>query len=202
MTTSPLKALAVAALAVLLVPAAASPHGGGIINDALQTLRSGDPVFVHQNAIPSLDPADAIALRERIAAEGGAVFVAVLPADAMHEAGTPDAVVDAVRRGLGVEGTYAVVVGGALAAVTRNGALGQDEAAHDAELALAAHRNDDLGSLLLDFVDRVTAEPAQETSSEGGGQSWLVWGLLAALGFGALILLATLARARRRSSVG
>lgn len=197
-----LRPLALAAVAALVLPAGAPAHGGGIINDALQSLRSGDPVFVHQNAIPSLDPVDAIALRDRIATEGGDVYLAVLPADAMHEAGSPEGVVDEVRRGLGVEGTYAVVVGGALAAVTRDGTLGDDQAARDAGAALAAHRDDDLGVLLLDFVDRVAAGPADVSTPEGDGNGWIVGSVIAALSLGALILLATLARARRRSSVG
>jgi hypothetical protein len=187
-------ARASAALVVALVVApGASGHGGGIIKAALDGLRSGDPVYVDPNAIPTLETREATRLRERIAAAGGGIYVAVLPADAQHE--TADKVLEAVIAGIGADGAYAVVVGGQLRADSRGeepvdtGALAREVAAENPEQGL--------GTTLTKLVDRL----GEERRGTGGNRS--TWAIVAALGgFGLLAVLATLVRARRRSSVG
>jgi hypothetical protein len=179
--------------AALLVPEA-SAHGGGIIKSALDGLRSGDPVYVAPSAIPTLETAEAIELRERIAAAREPIYVAVLPADAQHELGTADEVLQAIVEGIGLEGTYAVVVGGQLRAASSE--LGAAAAAELARRAAARTNGEDLGATLTAFVDGVLDD-------EGGSGSDTTWAFALLIPvFALLTLLATLVRARRRSSVG
>jgi hypothetical protein len=187
--------LLLVSVAAGMAASAAAAHGGGIIKAARDGLRSGDPVYVDPNAIPTLETDEAIALRERIAAAGGTFYVAVLPADAQHELQTADKVLEAVAQGIGLEGTYAVVVGGQFRAT----AVGRDRrrVRRLAQQAAAEHATAGIAPTLLAFVDRVAAE-------RGGNDSGLSTGAVAAVigGLAALSLLATLLRARRRSSVG
>jgi hypothetical protein len=191
----PLVRLLLAALvaAVALAPAA-SAHGGGIIKAALDGLLSGDPLYVDPSAIPTLEPAEATALRERLAAASD-FYVAVLPADAQHELPNADAVLDAIVNGIGLEGTYAVVVGGQLRASSTE--LSPGRATELARRAAAETGNEQLASTLTAFVDEV----ADESAGDGSGLSRTALGVLIPLLAG-LALLATLLRARRRSSVG
>ena len=110
----------VALLVVALPPAVARAHGQVIIKQAGEELRS-DPVWVDPNAIPSLDAEEADRLRRRIDESGRGIYVAVLPADALHEARTADEVLRQVARATGRPGTYAVVVGGQFRAASSAG---------------------------------------------------------------------------------
>jgi hypothetical protein len=189
------RVLLLASLTASVAVSAAGAHGGGIIRAALDGLRGGDPVYVDPKAIPTLETDEAIRVRERIAAAGGSVYVAVLPADAQHELQTADKVLEAVVDGIGLEGTYAVVVGGQFRATVVGGDPGRvrrlaDEAVEEQAAA-------GIAPALHEFVDRVGAERSR-------GDSGISTGMVAALigGLAALSLLATLVRARRRSSVG
>ena len=183
-----------AACATALATPAASAHGGGIIKAALDGLRSGDPLYVDANAIPTLERDEAELLRDRLAAAGN-IYVAVLPADAQHELTTADKVLAAVADGLALEGTYAVSVGGQLRATSMSIEAGR--AAALGRRAAARAETSGLGAALLEFVAAVQTE-------SGEGESRLSTGVAAALIplLAVLAVLATLVRARRRSSVG
>ena len=180
---------------VLIAASSASAHGGGVIKGALDVLRAGDPVYVDATAIPTLETAEATRLRESIAAAGGEIYVAVLPADAQHELETADKVLEAIASGIGLDGAYAVAVGGQVRAM----ALGTErgDAAALAERARDQYAEQGLGPTLADFVNRLAADRRQ--ASDGPPRAAIV-ALIGGLGL--LALLATLLRARRRSSVG
>jgi hypothetical protein len=182
-------------VAALALAPAASAHGGGIIKAALDGLRSGDPLYIDDSAIPTLDPAEANGLRQRLAAAGGDFYVAILPADAQHELATADAVLEAIVDGIGLEGTYAVVVGGQLRAASTE--LDPGRAAELARRAAEETGNERLAITLTAFVDGVADESGADSS---GLSRTAVVALIPVLA--ALALLATLVRARRRSSVG
>jgi hypothetical protein len=186
--------LLVGAVVAAAVTPAASAHGGGIIKRALDGLRSGDPVYVDPQALPTLEAEEAISLRERIAPDQGEIYVAVLPADAQHELATADAVLTAIVEGIGLDATYAVVVGGQFRAASTE--LPPGRAAELARRAVQRTGNESLGATLTAFLDAVDSE-----EEDGSGFSPVA---LAALipGLALLALLATLVRARRRSSVG
>jgi hypothetical protein len=148
-----------------------------------------------QNAIPTLEPAEAAGLRHRLAATGADVSVAILPADAQHELPNADAVLNEIVAGIGLEGTYAVVVGGQFRAASTE--LGHARAAELAQRASEETGNERLASTLIALVDDV----AQET--DGGGSGLSTTAVLALVPvLAGIALLATLVRARRRSSVG
>jgi hypothetical protein len=180
-------------LAGVAAPAAGA-HGRVIINAALESLRSGDPLYVDPAAIPTLETGEATTLRQRIAAAGQPIYVAVLPADAQHELATADAVLQAVVDGLGVQGTYAVVVGGQFRTTSTELAPARTAALERRLAEQTSHEGPGAG--LTAFVEEVAAD------EDGGGWS-VSWTLAALLPvFALLAVLATLVRARRRSSVG
>jgi hypothetical protein len=186
--------VAVLAAAVTVAPSA-SAHGGGIIKAALDGLRSGDPLYIDASAIPTLEPTEAAALRQRLASAGGDVYIAILPADAQHELASADAVLEAIVGGIGRDATYAVVVGGQLRASSTE--LEPGRAAELARLAAEKTGNEGLAATLTAFVDGV----AEESDAGGSGLSRTAVAALIPVLAG-LALLATLVRARRRSSVG
>lgn len=188
-----MRALLVLLLASGFLVPEASAHGGGIIKAALDGLRSGDPVYVAPTAIPTLETGEAMGLRERIAAAPEPIYVAVLPADAQHELGTADEVLQAIVEGIGLDGTYAVVVGGQFRATS------SDPGRRTAELERRwAERTSHEGPAagLTGFVE----ELGTEEEGDGRGSSWAFAVLIPV--FALLAVLATLVRARRRSSVG
>jgi hypothetical protein len=187
--------LAAAVVATLVFAPPAPAHGGGIIKAALDGLRGGDPLYIDGSAIPTLEPAEADALRQRLAAIPGAVYVAILPADAQHELASADAVLEAIVDGIGLDGTYAVVVGGQLRASSTD--LEPGRAAALARRAAEQTGNERLAATLIAFVDGVTEE------SDGGGFGLSRAAVAVVIPvLAAIALLATLVRARRRSSVG
>ena len=177
----------------VLVPDA-SAHGGGIIKAALDGLRSGDPVYVAPTAIPTLETAEATRLRERIAAAPEPIYVAVLPADAQHELGTAEEVLQAIVEGIGLDGTYAVVVGGQFRATSTD--LGGRRTAELERRSAERTSHEGPAAGLTAFVDEVSTVE----DGDGWGSSW-AFALVIPV-FALLALLATLVRARRRSSVG
>ena len=161
-----------AALAALLLPASAL---AGEIEDAAEALRS-DPVYVDQQAERAITPVEADRLRDRIrTAEAGPLYVAILPQDAVEEAGGDlDGVVERLHDQLGRDGTYAVVVGNSL----RAGSTDVEGTGDLAEEALEQHRDEGVAPTLVAFVDAVGAERNPETArgdgDDGGGFPWVL----------------------------
>ena len=180
---------ALAVVAVTALPAVAGPW----VDRTTGSLRD-DPLYVHPSARPTLAPAAAGQVRARIARTGTPVFVAVLPRQALAEAGGSAGKLAAMVAGsLGRPGTYLVVAGGRQGAGSDT--LGQGEAAGLAGSAFRAHRGD-LRAAVLDFVGRVdraagvpatTAAPPQPASGQDAAaretalQLVLVFALIAAL---------------------
>ena len=180
---------ALAVVAVTAPPAAAGPW----VDRTTGSLRD-DPLYVNASARPTLSPAAAVQVRARIARTGTPVFVAVLPRQALAEAGgSPGRLAEMVAGSLGRPGTYLVVAGGRQGAGSDT--LGRGEAAGLARSAFRAHPGD-LRGAVLDFVGRVdraagvpatTAAPPEPASGEDtvardtGLQLVLVLALIAAL---------------------
>ncbi|MEI8056188.1 MAG: hypothetical protein WCI29_02220 [Actinomycetes bacterium] len=95
-----------AILALTAAPASADTT----VSDAATALRQGASVFVAPDADPTITSSEADALRGRISAIQHPYFVAVLPASAMA-GGDPVAILRQLRQEVGLEGTYALVVG-------------------------------------------------------------------------------------------
>ena len=129
-----------AALAALVAPA---PALAAEIEDAAEALRS-DPVYVDPQAERAITPVEADRLRDRIrVAEAGPLYVAILPQDAVEEAGgDPDGVVERLHDELGRDGTYAVVVGNSL----RAGSTDVEGTGDLAAQALEQHRDEGRGA--------------------------------------------------------
>jgi hypothetical protein len=139
---------ALAVVAVTALPAVAGPW----VDRTTGTLRD-DPLYVDPQASPTLAPAAAAQVRARIARTGTPVFVAVLPQQALAEAGgSPGRLAATVAGSLGRPGTYLMVAGGRQGAGSDT--LDRGEAAGLARSAFRAHPGD-LRGAVLDFVGRV-----------------------------------------------
>ena len=166
-----MRLVSLAALAALVVPA---PAFAGEIEDAAEALGS-DPVYVDEQAERAITPAEADRLRDRIrTAEAGPLYVAILPQDAVEEAGgDPGGVVTRLHDELGREGTYAVVVGNSL----RAGSTDVEGTGDLAAEALEQHRDEGVAPTLVAFVDAVGAERNPDTArdgDDGGGFPWVL----------------------------
>jgi hypothetical protein len=159
-----------AALTALVAPA---PALAGEIEDAAEALRS-DPVYVDAQAERAITPAEAARLRNRIrTADAGPLYVAILPQDAVEEAGgDADEVVRRLHEELGREGTYAVVVGNSF----RAGSTDVEGTGDLAAEALEQHRDEGVAPTLVAFVDAVAAEQNPDTARDGddGGFPWVL----------------------------
>jgi hypothetical protein len=183
------------ALLVALPPALARAHGQVIIKKAGQELQR-DPVWVDPNAIPSLDVEEAAGLRRRIEDAGRGIYVAVLPADALHEARTAEEVLRQVRQATGRHGTYAVVVGGQFRAASSGGPE-RGQVAGLARRAVAEHSDAGIAATLDAFVRSVARARGRSGDAGGGVGGVVLIGLLVALavaGMGGLALLRRRAR--------
>jgi hypothetical protein len=183
------------AAALLVVPVA---EAGPIIDRAVAAL-SSDPVYVDAAAKLAPSAADQDRLREKIDGAGaGPVYIAILPNAAELEAGgSPDGVLQAIHTGLGLEGTYAAVIGTHFRAGSE-GVLPRGVAGRLATAALTAHRGAGVTATLLDFIDRVAAE--RRGDGDGGGQPSGAGGVVIALliaGVVAFLLLQAVRRRRR-----
>jgi hypothetical protein len=200
-------------LAVLLLPLAAlasvlaAPSGAraqqGVIEQAAQALAS-DPVYVAPGQDNRLSTGQAAALRRRIErGDAGPVYVAILPASAVDEAGgSADELVPRLFGQMGRRGTYAVVAGSKF----RAGSSTVGGAGRAATAAIDAHGAEGVAPVLNDFVDRVADARAGGRSGasggsrdDGGGASGtgaLV--LLGVIGGGALLAVGASRRRRRR----
>ena len=171
-----MRVVLVALCALVLAPAAA---GGVILDRAAAALRQS-PVYVDPAAEKTITPAEAARVRAEIESKGhGPIYVAVLPAAAVDEAGGDAAgVVSELHRQLGADGVYAVVAGGHFRAGSTD--LASGTAAKLATRAFNAKHAAGIGPTLVDFVDRVGDA---RTGKSGGG------GGLAKIGFFPLIVL-------------
>ncbi|MBW3592529.1 MAG: hypothetical protein KY396_02435 [Actinobacteria bacterium] len=164
------------AAALALAPLAAA---GPIVDAAAAALRS-DPVYVHPDAEETLSQGEKRRLRRQIDdANAGPIYLAVLPEQAAAEAGgDASGVVVALREAIGVEGTYAVYVGGELRADSDFGDVREVANA-------AAAEKEGPGPTLSAFVDGVGRLAAGEEGGGGGsGVGALVVPLLAVGGIG------------------
>jgi hypothetical protein len=193
-------------VALLLLAAAPAARGQAVapqsLREAAEGLRS-DTVFVDPSAENALDEAEAEALRERIEAAGGRIYVAVLPGDADGPGKDAEGFGALLAREVGRPGVHAVVIGSTFAA----GDLGERIPAAQLAAQSLAERPDSAVELLDDFVARVGAvRKGQDPQSlgegapgggdgNGGGGGVPGAGLLLVLaGAGGLLLL----RSRRR----
>lgn len=143
------------ASSLVLVGLLASPALAGRYIDRAVAGLGRDRVYVDAVARRALRPASATAIRNRVGRADPPVYVVVLPAAALREAGgsadrLAQAIVEALRGG----GTVAVSAGG------RNGAasdtLDAGVASSTMRAASRAHRGD-LGGTMLDFAGRADA---------------------------------------------
>jgi hypothetical protein len=189
-------ALALAALAgmvlcllvVLAGPAAAGPwvdRTAGQLRDA--------PLYVNPSARPTLTPVDRERIAARLALAGTPTFVAVLPAQALAEAGgNANNLASQVAASVGKPGTYLVVAGAEEGAGSNT--LDPGAAANRARAAF--RENPELAAAIFDFVERVedaagttpaTAPPPEPPpGADPGGDTVL----LVLLGAAAVVTLA------------
>jgi hypothetical protein len=152
---------------LLCVTPASAQTGQPVLDRAASALRSS-PVYVDPERAGDVDRAAANRLRERIADRGAPVFLAVLPAGAIEEAGgDANAVVEALARKVRLSGTYGVVAGNSFRAGSTNLAPGRAGSA--ATAAFQAHRDEGIEAVLADFVDRAAAAQGGSRSGEQNG---------------------------------
>ena len=208
--TSPARALPVlAGLVLCLLAGLAGPASAGPwVDRATGNLRD-DPLYVHPGARPTLSLPGQERIRARLALVGTPILVAVLPSQALNEAGgNANRLAALVAASVGRPGTYLVVAGGEEGAGSNTLARGQ--AAGRARVAFRRHP--DLADATMDFIGRVedaagtapaTTPPAQPPpgQEDSDGNTVLIV-LLAIAGVVALAVLLALAlenRSERRT---
>jgi hypothetical protein len=166
-TTATRSSLLTTAAALLIGLSAAPAHAGPIV-DAAATALANDPVYVDPEAEKAIGAADERRIEREIETNGhGPMYIAILPAAAVREAGgDATGVVDEIHGKLGRRGVYAVVAGNHFRAESTD--LGRGEAGDLAREAIDAHRADGVAATLVDFVDRV-GEARTNGGSDGGG---------------------------------
>ena len=194
-------AFLLALLILLLLPATA--HAGELIDRAVTGLES-DNVYVDPDADPSLSPAEADALRDRIASAGAApMFVVVAPERIRAEAGgDPALALREIVNGVRKSGTYAIVAGRTLRAGATEGVLPQGAAGRAADDAIAAAGEDpEVTAVLAGLTDRIgeaRTEGADGGEGSGSGTGGLV--LLGLIGAGAAVALVSRRKRRARDA--
>lgn len=150
----PTRVLVTLAASLALVGLLAGPAmAGRYVNWAAAALRR-DPVYVDSAARPAMPPASASAVRQRIRQADTPVYVAVLPAAALREAGNdPDRLARAIAAALG-PATVAVAAGNRSGAGSNT--LDPDGTAAAIRAASSAH-HDNLQATMVDFVNRIGA---------------------------------------------
>jgi hypothetical protein len=175
----------------------AAPAQGTAAEEAVAGLRA-DSIYVAPGAKPGLSPAERDAVRRAVAeGESGPVYVAVLPAGAVGQAGgDAGALLRQIARGVHRPGTYVLAAGETLRAGST--LLPAGRAGELATAAVDAHRGEGLGAIVTDLVRRVGAARAELRSGRGsgdrdggGGPHWpLLLAILAIpaalLGFGSM----------------
>ena len=142
-----LAGLVLCLLAGLAGPAWAGPW----VDRAAGSLRD-DPLYVNPSARPTLSLPDQERIRARLAVVGTPVFVAILPGQALGEAGgDANRLAALVAASVGRPGTYLVVAGGEEGAGSNT--LAQGQAAARAKVAFQQHP--ELAAATMDFIGRV-----------------------------------------------
>ncbi|HEX2023612.1 MAG TPA: hypothetical protein VHF00_02840 [Acidimicrobiales bacterium] len=164
----------VAAAAVILVLAATgtATAAGPIVDRAGQALRS-DPVYVDPDAQDIVPAADAERIRDEVRAGTHPVYVAVLPAAVLQEAGgNPNGVVNALQGATGLRGTYAVLAGTSFRATSTVVPGGQ--ASDLATEVFREHRGEGPAAVLREYVSgvqRLEPSAVDRPSSDGQGDA-------------------------------
>ena len=179
-------------------PAAAGPwvdRTAGHLRDA--------PLYVNPSARPTLSLADRERISARLALAGTPVFVAILPAQALAEAGgNANELAELVATSVGKPGTYLVVAGGEEGAASNT--LDPGVAAGRARVAF--RENPELAAATMDFVERVedaagttpaTAPPPQPPPGQDTDGDTVLLVLLAVAGVVAVGVLLALALENR-----
>ena len=199
-----LPVLAGLVLCLLAGPAWAGPW----VDRAAGNLRD-DPLYVNPSARPTLSPPDQEAIRARLAVVGTPVFVAILPGQALGEAGgDANRLAALVAASVGRPGTYLVVAGGEEGAGSST--LAQGQAAARAKVAFQQHP--ELAAATMDFIGRVedaagtppattappTPPPGQQ-DTDGNTVLVVVLAVAGVVALGVLLALGLENRSERRS---
>jgi hypothetical protein len=186
--------LTLGALVAFALPAAAQDTAVDtpVVEEAATTLQS-DPVYVHPEMESELSSSEADRLRQQIAdVDAGPVYVAVLPEEAVGEAGgSPDELLQMIGEATARDGTYIVVAGTTL----RAGSNYFAEGVVPALATEAVQEGDDVYSVVGALLDRM-GEEAQEGDGGDGGSGFGLFPLLLLIGGG--FFLFSSARRRRR----
>ena len=199
--------LAVAVTALLLLGGTAS--AGQYVNAAAAGLQAS-PIYVSDDVDPKPTADEQKDLLQHIRSGGRDVpiYVAILPAAALDEAGgSAPGVARAIANALKKPGVYAVMAGGSFAAGSTADVMPKGVTPRLATEAFNAHKGEanPRQATLIDFVDRVQATTAQDPATGGdaaqesgsgsraGSVLLIAILVLAVVGGGALIL-----RSRRR----
>ena len=192
-------AVLLAALALALLPAAASAQqSGSLVSEAAASLRT-TPVYVHPDAEEAITPAQDDEL-ERLIGETGAgpLYVAILPEAAKDEAGgSAEGVARNIANELRQAGTYAIIAGDDF----RAGSTLVENTGRIADDAVEIRGDEGAFAILREFVERIgeARQNGGEAPSEGVGEGG--WGGLAFLGLlggGGALLAVSRGRRRRR----
>ena len=145
--------VALAGLALCLLAGLAGPaaSAGPWVDRTAGQLRD-DPLYVDPSARPTLSPADQERISARLALAGTPVLVAVLPTQALAEAGgSANDLATMVAGSVGKPGTYLVVAGAEEGAASNT--LDPGTAARRAKVAFRRHP--ELAAAIMDFIPRV-----------------------------------------------
>jgi hypothetical protein len=135
----------------LLVGLAGPAAAGPWVDRTAGQLRD-DPLYVNPSARPTLAMADRERISARLALAGTPVFVAILPAQALAEAGgDANELAEMVGTSVGKPGTYLVVAGAEEGAGSRT----LEPGAAPARARVAFRQNPELAAATLDFIERV-----------------------------------------------
>ena len=197
----PLVVLLSALLALLVIPAGPASAQTPVLDRAGQELRR-TPVYVD----PAAERAGDVSppeLQRKITDGDTPIFVAVLPAAAIAEAGgDAGQLPSTLAQKVGLQGTYAVVAGGSFRAASN--VLPAGRAGAVATAAFQSKSGEGTQAVLTTFVDRINQAAGQAPGTGSGGNSGGGGGSAAGL----LVLLALAGgglflwyrgRARRRS---
>jgi len=198
------RAAALPVLAGLVLCLLAGPAWAGPWVDRTAGNLRDDPLFVHPAARPTLSQPDQEKIRARLALVGTPIFVAVVPTQALAEAGgNANRLAGLVAASVGRPGTYLVAAGGEEGAGSNT--LARGAAANRAKVAFREHPA--LDAAILDFIGRVedaagtppaTVPPAEPPpGQEDADGDTVLQVLLAVAGVAALAVLLALARANR-----